>query len=65
MHEARRILSDFQQQQLIASKLRSLKAKEEELDRREAQIREKERLLIDWENMLQKVGYIASVYHSR
>ena len=64
MHEAKRILSEFQQQQLIASKLRSLKAREEELDRREAQIREKERRLVDWETMLQRVSFTAFVISS-
>ena len=57
MQEARRILSEFQQQQLIAQKLRSLKAKEEELGRREAQLQEKEQRLLEWETSLEKVGF--------
>eukprot|EP01036_Dinobryon_divergens_P034506 gene34506-44592_t len=54
MQEARRILSEFQQQQLIAQKLRSLKAKEEELGRKEMQLQEKEKRLLEWEATLEK-----------
>ena len=57
MQEARRILSEFQQQQLIAQKLRSLKAKEEELGRKEMQLQEKEKRLLEWEATLEKVLY--------
>ena len=64
MQEARRILSEFQQQQLIAQKLRSLKAKEEELGRREAQLQEKEQRLLEWETSLEKVGFLLLPSHT-